>query len=396
MEYREMRKFYFECKGDKAKAEAERKARYESPAAERFDFMIGEYPTFLMYNGELQSVLSAIYQKKQALWTLASSLSQVVLRDYMKNMMFDEIQRTNEIENVHSTRREIEEADEGIATGKNARFQGMLRKFQAVARAEETSVENIIDIRMIYDGLLLDDIGKENPQDLPDGAVFRNKRVFVLDTHGRQIHEGLYPEQEIFAGLEKAIGILNDSAIDPLIRMAVFQYVFAYVHPFYDGNGRTARFLASVILARELHPLVGMRISYVIRDHHAKYNSIFKETNDRRGMGDVTRFVIAFLTFVREAIENVAASLSDRRQRLDHYREIINALTAGKKQKRCLYVLLQNKLYAPRGVTIKEMAKACQISESTARNMLGELSAYMDVGTEGRRHLYTLNLDALD
>ncbi len=36
-----------------------------------------------------------------------------------------------------------------------------------------------------------------------------------------------------------------------LVSIAVFHYLFGYVHPFYDGNGRMARYLSSIFCSEK-------------------------------------------------------------------------------------------------------------------------------------------------
>jgi Fic family protein len=67
----------------------------------------------------------------------------------------------------------------------------------------------------------------------------------------------------------------NDNLPCPL-RAAIAHYQFVTIHPYYDGNGRTARLLATVILHRGGYDLKGL---YSLEEYYAKnlqayYNAI--------------------------------------------------------------------------------------------------------------------------
>ena len=65
--------------------------------------------------------------------------------------------------------------------------------------------------------------------------------------------------------IELKVNDLNNDDINFLIRIAVFHYAFGYIHPFYDGNGRTSRFISSYLLSQRLEDLVSFRLSYTIK-----------------------------------------------------------------------------------------------------------------------------------
>ena len=65
--------------------------------------------------------------------------------------------------------------------------------------------------------------------------------------------------------METLLGISNDKDLPFLISTALCYYLFTYIHPFYDGNGRTARFLTSYQLTQVLHYTVALRLPITIK-----------------------------------------------------------------------------------------------------------------------------------
>ena len=70
----------------------------------------------------------------------------------------------------------------------------------------------------------------------------------------------------------------NETALDPLIRMAIGHYQFEAIHPFTDGNGRTGRVLNSLFLIQEgLLSLPILYLSRYIIQHRAAYYQLLQQ-----------------------------------------------------------------------------------------------------------------------
>lgn len=92
----------------------------------------------------------------------------------------------------------------------------------------------------------------------------------------------------------------NETALDPLIRMAVGHYQFEAIHPFVDGNGRTGRVINILYLIQER--LLTLPILYLSRHiiaHKADYYRLLL---------DVTRHQTweAWLLFMLRAVEETS------------------------------------------------------------------------------------------
>lgn len=80
----------------------------------------------------------------------------------------------------------------------------------------------------------------------------RQEPVFVNDPRTRQTIYFPPDHGEIISSLEEMFEFLekNTKVIDPLILAGVFHKQFVIIHPFIDGNGRTARLATKVLLAK--------------------------------------------------------------------------------------------------------------------------------------------------
>jgi Fic family protein len=101
----------------------------------------------------------------------------------------------------------------------------------------------------------------------------------------------------------------NTSAdIDQVLKAAQAHLWFVTIHPFDDGNGRIARAIADMALARsEDSPQRFYSMSAQIRQERAAYYNILEQT--QRGMLDITPWMEWFLGCLGRAIEGAQTTL---------------------------------------------------------------------------------------
>ena len=83
-----------------------------------------------------------------------------------------------------------------------------------------------------------------------ESGKFRSGNEGVFDENGNCIH--ICPPPDKVNGLMTALFDWlkeNKDSIHPLILSSIFHYEFVFIHPFSDGNGRTARLWQNIILS---------------------------------------------------------------------------------------------------------------------------------------------------
>ena len=244
------------------------------------------------------------------------------------------------------------------------------------------------DIRKVYDDIFYEEIKANDPDNLPDGEIFRRSGVGVQSATQKVIHKGLLPESKIIETFEQSLSVLNDDDIDIFIRIAVFHYLFGYIHPFYDGNGRTSRFISSYLLSRQLTPLIGFRLSYTIKENISKYYKAFDVCNDPHNKGELTPFVDMFLGIVELSMQQLAETLEEKKQKWDYYGKNVKKLPNAEKADmfRLYDLLIQAALFSNIGIGRDELIKHMDLSENTVRSRLKLVPAAMLI--ENRQRAY--------
>lgn len=396
MRYEALGKLYYKSKDE---YEAVYAARYHDPDAIHLDFKVNDSPAFLVPNTEMWTLITDILRIDKTVAHLRSNLPGIALEQFSRRCLVDEIVLTNDIEGVNSTRREIHEVLEKLESKENKqrkRFDGLVRQYLRLRKSATIPLTSCQELRDLYDELVLPDILQDNPADCPDGQYFRKEAVSVMSPSQKEIHRGVQPESKIIEAMGQALYFLNDDLIEPLIRISVFHYLFGYIHPFYDGNGRLSRFISSYLLSQTLDPLISYRLSYTIKENIKIYYDSFKICNDRRNRGDITPFVLAFLTIITEAMHQLEYALKKRTVDLQEYWEYIerDTLLNSEKYQNLTFVLLQAALFSDDGISEKELRTGMHVSYATLKKRLNTLEeqGYLLIQTRGREKLYQLNL----
>ncbi len=374
--------------------------RYNDENTIHLPVNIGDNTAFICQTPEIYKRIISIERLDKNVSELYSSFPDIAIEQFTTRCLIDEILLTNDIEGVHSTRKEIGEILQDLSThNKRNRFVGLIAKYVMLERPQPMSFKTCQDIRKVYDDIFYEEIKANDPENLPDGEVFRRSGVEVQSATQKVIHKGLMPESRIIETFEQSLSVLNDNDIDIFIRIAVFHYLFGYIHPFYDGNGRTSRFISSYLLSRELTPLIGFRLSYTIKENISKYYKAFEVCNDPHNKGELTPFVDMFLSIVEISMQQLLETLEEKKQKWDYYWKRIKLLpSADKANMFKLYdVLIQASLFSNIGIGRDELIKHMGLSENTVRNRLKLIPDIMLIENrqKGKKY-YLLNLEEAD
>ncbi|MDH4128722.1 MAG: Fic family protein, partial [Spirochaetota bacterium] len=96
----------------------------------------------------------------------------------------------------------------------------------------------------------------------------------------------------------------DEPFVHPVLKASIIHFYLSYVHPFVDGNGRTARSLFYLeMLGSNYNIMRFLSISTVINKHKSLYYKVFKEVEDNES--DLTYFLIFSMKVVYEAFKNV-------------------------------------------------------------------------------------------
>lgn len=373
--------------------------RLEAPFTVHFNIPIHQYnrksayPAFLCYTGEILRLVEKFYKTYEQFLYTVNNVPPVVLYQFTRLSIVEEVKSTNDIEGVRSTKKEIREIIEKRGTHYH-RLQSVVHQYLELLGEEEIKFDTCQDIRNFYDDFTHQEITRENPQNRLDGSLFRKEPVQIEAATGKTIHQGLYPESRIIEALDQALRILHSEEYPLLIRLALFHYFFVYIHPFYDGNGRTDRFITSYFLSRQFHRLLAVRLSIYIKRNKGRYYHMLEEADSERNRGDMTPFVMGFLEILIGSTEDTIGVLSRKNEQMRKYESRIDAFQLQDKLLKEIYItLLQAALFYGEGISMADLMKVTGKNRGTIQKRIDEIPGnHLIVTKAGKTNYYKLNL----
>lgn len=333
----------------------------------------GEF--FCMMSQELAVLSEKVLRLERKISTGLYALPLIAQAALVRGLVVDEIVNTNEIEGVHSTRKQINNIIAKHAGSERDRFHEFAQLYLDITDKKRIIPKTLRDIRAIYDRVMAD----ESMEGIElDGELFRAGTVEVIGEGERVLHEGLYPESKINDTLEKMLVLVASPEIPSTYSAIMSHYLFEYAHPFYDGNGRTGRYLLALFLSEPLSIITSLSLSRIIAEHKGTYYRAFKAAEDPLNHGELTFFVTEMMGLIRAAQDEALEKLEEKREALDGgsiaLRELADKEGLGEKAANVLYQLLQVRLFGlfP-DVPLVEIAAHIGVGKQQARIYVKEL-----------------------
>lgn len=360
---------------DAASAEALYKTRLNSESTITWDFTVGPHPLFCLITPEILIQTERIYQLEQKIQQLWRALPGGATGHYIRSLLFDEVVSTNAIEGVHSTRRDIEAALEADTGSGEKRFREISHLYLALAENEGQLPTSLEELRQLYDKLMEGELAAD---DVPDGELFREGPVEIHDARQNVVHKGFQPEGKIIDALKIYLDSIHHPELVGLVPTLISHFMFETIHPFYDGNGRTGRYLLGTQLSKLLSPPTALTLSRAVNADKSNYYKAFQEVESPLNRADGTPFALIMLNILIDAQTELLSDLSARNHLMGYLREAITALRKERKWKdkhvNLLFLLGQIHLFgADHTLSLKGAQRYLDLSEKTISLYLKEL-----------------------
>jgi len=145
-------------------------------------------------------------------------------------------------------------------------------------------------------------------------AKYRSEEMQIVSgaMEKERVHYEAVPAKDVKAEMDIFLLWLNDRevVIDSVLKSAIAHFWFIIIHPFDDGNGRIARAISDMLLARsENSPERFYSFSNRIQQEKNDYYETLK--TEQHSEGDITQWLVWFLTCLKHALLETEESMQN-------------------------------------------------------------------------------------
>lgn len=324
--------------------------------------------------------------------SIYSLVRQDIEMEMIKESLMEEAVFSSAIEGAFSTVKRLREMVDQKQPPRDINDQMVLNNYRAMQfilqeKHRDLTIDFILELQKIVTQDTLDQ------DDAAYSGRFRNDWVYIKDKRDHIIYTPP-PADQVLPAMEKMVGWVNQKNeagfIHPIVKASFVHLYFVHIHPFFDGNGRTARALFYFdLIKNEYEFFKYFSISVAVQKAKGKYYQAIR--NSEIHEGDFTYFLLYMAETILESIHLVKARIAHHYQkefvvdRLNRAGVLLN----DRQQKfvKKFFVMDQ------RVITIKKYQDWFKVVYETARRDLDDLrqKRVLVKGKQGKAYVYRPN-----
>lgn len=300
-------------------------------------------------------------------------------KSYLISSIMEEAIASSQIEGAVTTRKEAKDMLRKNIKPRNKSEQMIVNNYNTIKHIvsiqhEALTLERLFEVHRLVTHQTLDDVADE-------GCFRTDNEVKVMDSADNEIVYTPPEFTEVPLLMKELIAFFNKidgtPFIHPIVKGCIIHFMIGYIHPFVDGNGRTARALFYWYLLKNGYWLTEyLSISQIIVKSKMQYAHAYLYTEIDGN--DLTYFIHYKLKTMQQAYENlqkyIQRKISEKKKFIDFQK--ISGIN--ERQARMLTWLNEE---ADLLFSVKEIEQRFAVSNQTARTDLEDLvdKGYLEI-----------------
>lgn len=284
---------------------------------------------------------------------------------YLVGSLMEEAIFSSQMEGASTTRKVAKEMLRNNITPKGKSQQMIANNYQTIQFISEHKEEPLTEEMLLQIHQLMTEGTLQNPEDA--GRFRQNDEVVVEDGITHEVVHTPPSYTEIPAFVKEICDFFNaqdaEPFIHPIIRGIVVHFMISWLHPFTDGNGRTARAVFYWYMLRRGYWLTEyMSISRVIATSKKSYEKAFLYT-EADGM-DVSYFVNYNLHVLEQAFKQLQQYIERKERERQASTSYLKLGDLNERQAQIIWMFSEGNKQV---VTVKELQGYFGVSATTAK-----------------------------
>ncbi len=298
-------------------------------------------------------------------WGSKSILPEGNKEQYLISSLMEEAISSSQIEGASTTRKIAKELLRKNVTPTDKSQQMIFNNYQTIRFIVENKDEALTSGLLLEIHRLMTEKTMENPIDA--GRYRTNNEVVVENAITHEIVHTPPSFSEIPEFIEELCQFFNEGNskvfIHPVIKAIVIHFMIAYVHPFVDGNGRTARALFYWYMLKQGYWLTEyLSISRVISKSKNAYEKAYLQTETDEN--DVGYFIAYHLRVLELAFKELQQYI---KRKIIEKQEATTFLSLGHINEHQAGILKLMSDQPKFLLTVKDVQNRCMVSHTTAK-----------------------------
>lgn len=293
---------------------------------------------------------------------------------FVLSSIMEEAISSSQMEGANTTRNAAKEMIQKEQKPKNKSEQMIMNNFITMKHIVHHKNDDITPDRILYIHKLIS--GKTLNDEHDEGRFRDNDEIRIINHINSEIVHTPPPKEELKGLIEDLCFFCNkDSAnfIHPIIKGCIIHFMIGWIHPFTDGNGRTARGLFYWYMLKKGYWLTEyLSISRIIKDTKNQYEKayLYTETDDN----DLTYFVTYHIKTMEKAYNALKEYINRKQKEVFQAAKFMKIPGVNDRMAQILKIVNDD---SDRIFNIKEIQSRFDISSFTARY---DLKGLVDLG----------------
>jgi Fic family protein len=283
---------------------------------------------------------------------------------FIISSIMEEAISSSQIEGANTTRKEAKEMIQQERKPKNKSELMIMNnyitmKYIVQHKDDELNFENILFIHKLISHQTLD-----NQED--EGRFRKGNDVHVVNLVNSEIVHTPPLREELETLIKDVCDFFNTDSKDfihPIIKGCIIHFMIAWIHPFTDGNGRTARALFYWYMLKQGYWLTEyLSISRIIKDTKNQYEKAFLYTEADNN--DMSYFITYHVKTMEKAFEALKQYISRKQKEVFQAAKFMKIPMINERMAQILKIVNDD---SERILNTKEIESRFNISNFTAR-----------------------------